>query len=522
MPGRLQEPTVRASNPITSPFPSLHRLCTCDSRTTMYPHEDIVQPRDRRAWTDDEDELLRAAIEKGMSDGGPLAVHCSTLLIHGPSLTEDSGANPPSKWHAIAKHIPNRTNKDCRKRWWAQMATRVSKGSWSADEDERLFSAVEELGTKWAAVASRVGTRNSGQCAKRWNDALNPAIDRSGWTPEEDQQLLQAVQVQGHSWANIARTYLPGRTGLAAKNRYNHLIRGSSDRSPSTRARRMSAATAMRRRNTRGSSASSTSSPSSPRSTVTPPPSSSSGSSSPGSSGTPPTPDGYPMQQSLDYMGNWHQLKSEASLFDDLPGLSHSGSTSRSSPSFSYSASSPTDSQALNMFMHPSFGDFLDPSIDPSAALATLSPTTLSLASCSPGTLLPETVDPWSAVHYSFTDFNGHNIPMEPSQLAPSGTNNVNNTPSLCQPQYTTTTGLTLGRFMHSMQQESPISFGQFGAGAGAGPGAAAALQDRTTMHHLLQQQIDPHDHATSMTLGMCDPYDVSSSLHQHAFHVAH
>lgn len=31
----------------------------------MYPQEDIVQPRDRRAWTEEEDELLRAAIEKG-------------------------------------------------------------------------------------------------------------------------------------------------------------------------------------------------------------------------------------------------------------------------------------------------------------------------------------------------------------------------------------------------------------------------------------------------------------------------
>ena len=220
-------------------------------------------------------------------------------------------------------------------------------------------------------------------------------------------------------------------------------------------------------------------------------------------------------------MGNWHQLKTEASLFDDVPALTHSGSTSRSSPSFSYSTSSPTDSQALNMFMHSSFGEFLDPSIDPSAALATLSPTSLSLASCNAGALLPETVDPWSAVHYPFTDFNGHHIPMEAPQLTPSmSSTSTNSTPSLCQPQYSTA-GLTLGRFMHSMQQESQIAYSQFGAGAGAGPGAATTLQDRTTMH-LLQHPIDPHDHATTMALGMCDPYDVSSSLHQHAFQVAH
>ncbi|KAI0343664.1 hypothetical protein BDW22DRAFT_1428220 [Trametopsis cervina] len=446
----------------------------------MYAHDDIAQPRDRRAWTDDEDELLRAAIEK-----------------------EDAGANPPSKWHAIAKHIPNRTNKDCRKRWWAQMATRVSKGSWSSDEDERLFSAVEELGTKWAAVASRVGTRNSGQCAKRWNDALNPAIDRSGWTPEEDHQLLQAVEVQGHSWANIARTYLPGRTGLAAKNRYNHLIRGSSDRSPSTRARRMSAATAMRRRNTRGSSASSASSPPSPRSTVTPPPSSSRGSSSPGSSGTPPTPDTYPMHASpLDYIGSWPPLKSEVSMFDDVPALTHSGSTSRSSPSFPYTTS---DGHAMNVYMNTPFGDFLDPSIDPSA-LSALSPTTYTLDSCTSGAMLPDAVDSWT-MQYPYSDFN--TIPMDPPQLTPSmsstGTTSVNNTPQLGHSQY----NLSLGRYIQSIQ-EPQIAYNQYGTPAGG----AGSLHDRTTMH-FMQQHLDAHDHRA---MGMCDPYDVSSSLAHHAY----
>ncbi|PCH35528.1 hypothetical protein WOLCODRAFT_107457 [Wolfiporia cocos MD-104 SS10] len=168
---------------------------------------------------------------------------------------EDPDSNPPTRWHAISQHIPNRTNKDCRKRWWAQMATVVSKGSWTSDEDERLCRAVDELGPKWALVASRVRTRNSGQCAKRWNDALNPSIDRSGWSQEDDEQLLRAVEEQGHCWANIARTSLPGRTGLAAKNRYNHLMRGAC-RQAGKRQRRPSAVSAIRRRS-RGSSASS-------------------------------------------------------------------------------------------------------------------------------------------------------------------------------------------------------------------------------------------------------------------------
>lgn len=137
------------------------------------------------------------------------------------------------------------------------MATVVSKGSWTSDEDDRLCSAVEELGPKWALVANRVRTRNSGQCAKRWNDALNPTIDRSGWSREEDELLLDAVEKYGHSWASIARTSLPGRTGLAAKNRYNHLMRGSC-RDNGKRTRRVSTAyPAPRRRTSRSDSMSS-------------------------------------------------------------------------------------------------------------------------------------------------------------------------------------------------------------------------------------------------------------------------
>ncbi|KAH9924541.1 Homeodomain-like protein, partial [Fomitopsis serialis] len=193
----------------------------------MQSPDEVFQPRDRRPWTEEEDEMLRMAIEE-----------------------EDPESSPPTRWHAISQHIPNRTNKDCRKRWWAQMATIVSKGSWTSDEDERLCRAVDELGPKWALVANRVRTRNSGQCAKRWNDALNPTIDRSGWTREEDEQLLRAVEQQGHSWANIARTSLPGRTGLAAKNRYNHLMRGACRQAGRRRSRTSPMTTEKRR--TRG------------------------------------------------------------------------------------------------------------------------------------------------------------------------------------------------------------------------------------------------------------------------------
>ena len=100
----------------------------------------------------------------------------TTLTIN----TEDPDNSNPSKWHAIAKHVPNRTNKDCRKRWFAKMASDVVKGGWAPDEDEKLVKGIERYGTRydylfdmkitslthcvllrWSLVASVVQTRNS-------------------------------------------------------------------------------------------------------------------------------------------------------------------------------------------------------------------------------------------------------------------------------------------------------------------------------------------------------------------------
>lgn len=143
---------------------------------------------------------------------------------------EEPHTDRPSKWHSIARHVPGRTNKDCRKRWCATMASIVSKGGWSSEEDRKLLDAVEKHGTKWSLVASLVETRNSGQCAKRWQDTLNPAIDRSAWSVEEDAKLLDAVEKMGTCWTAIVKSYFPGRTALAAKNRHSHLNRSGSSK----------------------------------------------------------------------------------------------------------------------------------------------------------------------------------------------------------------------------------------------------------------------------------------------------
>ncbi|KAF7288620.1 hypothetical protein MIND_01428600 [Mycena indigotica] len=167
------------------------------------PLQQRSEKRERRPWTIDEDLLLRQGVE----------------------TEEEPGTSAPSKWNAIAEHVPGRTNKDCRKRWYSKMNAEVLRGGWSDEEDARLVAAIEKYGTRWSLVATMVQTRNSDQCAKRWTDTLDPTIDHGAWSKSHDNLLLQAVNTQGKLWTKIVKKHFPGRTGLAAKNRRVSLLR---------------------------------------------------------------------------------------------------------------------------------------------------------------------------------------------------------------------------------------------------------------------------------------------------------
>ena len=99
---------------------------------------------------------------------------------------------------------------------------------WTPEEDDKLIEAhTRLLGSKnlWAKVAEAVGTRNATRCRERWEYHLNPEINKSDFTAEDDAYLLALPQTG--KWWSVARA-LPGpggRTDMAVKNRYNTLMR---------------------------------------------------------------------------------------------------------------------------------------------------------------------------------------------------------------------------------------------------------------------------------------------------------
>jgi hypothetical protein len=61
-------------------------------------------------------------------------------------------------------------------------------------------------------------------CRERWQNHLNPSINRDSWTSEEDVFLIETFLIYGGKWGAISRG-LRGRTENHVKNRFHSLKR---------------------------------------------------------------------------------------------------------------------------------------------------------------------------------------------------------------------------------------------------------------------------------------------------------
>ena len=145
-------------------------------------------------------------------------IHCDWEEYDDLKLREAFNIFGKTQWKKVANYVVSKTSNQCIQRWLKVIKPSLVKGAWSQEEDDKLRQLVMQDFQNWGKLAIHMQGRTAKQCRERWNYYLDPNVNRSDFTDEEDRKLLQLHATWGNKWAYISRE-LPGRTDSSVKSR---------------------------------------------------------------------------------------------------------------------------------------------------------------------------------------------------------------------------------------------------------------------------------------------------------------
>ena len=102
--------------------------------------------------------------------------------------------------------------------------------AWDSEEEKELYKLARKYDNHdWELIAEQLPERSPMQCAKRHQQALNTKLVSVTWTPEEDMQLRDAVELCGESkqWGKIA-VLMKNKSGGQCSTRWHVTVKQES------------------------------------------------------------------------------------------------------------------------------------------------------------------------------------------------------------------------------------------------------------------------------------------------------
>ncbi|CAD8117506.1 unnamed protein product [Paramecium sonneborni] len=143
-------------------------------------------------------------------------------------------------WEKVQKLMPNyRSLSELCFKFQSFYKALLPRQPWSSFEDKTLLQIIldnpNRCKKKWSQIADQYNLickseilRNAKQCRERWNNKLDPQINREPWSKSEELNFLYLLLQNGRKWAEISIklsmiTNYRRRTEFALKHKFKQL-----------------------------------------------------------------------------------------------------------------------------------------------------------------------------------------------------------------------------------------------------------------------------------------------------------